>query len=1027
MKPFFLLALCFLSIGLAAQPKPAIRLEQVILPGNPPSGIITCFLEDSQGFLWYGDYTGLNRYDGYELLSFRYDPHNPASISDNKVSCILQDSLDNLWVGTQVGLNYLDIQTQQFRHYTDTARYGLGQEYVADLVFDKQGNLWVANFSGLYLFDPVKERFFKKFPESPQEKKIPNHLETADKGVYFTSGNELFQIEPGSPAKALITVPARIYSATLDTSSTARRTLRFGTLQGYFSLDLATLELQELPRFQGEFTSEFPQKNRFRLINTDNGLFRFDTKAGQVEGPISVEIIGEKPANPQFVTIYEGSSGITWFFDRQGLLYRRDPRKERFRHAPIKLDGRVKSVAYLFELYEFSPGVLVLPADPGASLFNLEKGEERPFPHTPTYNREAWDLGPVCFLEEPDGKLWIGAGKGLFLFDKNTGRFVEPEGPYKELAQLQGIIMRKIHRDRRGNLWLATWANGLYKVNFRDHTVKQYLISPDERASFLHAGRTILETRDGDLWIGTRGGLLRYLEDRDSFQVYRHIPGDPTSMSENTSFCLYEDADGNIWSGSYGGGLNFLDLQTGKFQHYTTKDGLSDNNVLSLLPDGKNNLWISTFKGLSVFNLDTRTFQNFTAYQGLLNPDFAAFAYGKSPYTQNLFFASGIGGVDYFHPDSVLIHRPAPRVWFTGFKLFNEPVADFTPHTTRLDLRYDQKVLTFDFAALDYSSPETVQYAYQLVGFDDTWQYVGSKRSVTFTNLDPGQYTLRVKASNADGIWDPAESNVHALEIYVAPPWWATWWFRTGLALAILGLISGIYSYRIRQIREREAIKTALNQRIAQVKMEALRSQMNPHFVFNCLSSLKLFVEKNETEKASDHISKFATLLRRVLDDARTETETVPLERELDTLRRYVELEMIRFKDKFAFQIDIHPDTDLRQTEIPPLILQPFVENAILHGLQHKTGDGLLQVRVVEKEDHLRIDIEDNGIGREAARAIKARNPLPQESHGLNVTAERLDYFSQKYGARAAVETTDLFDAEGLPAGTRVTLTFQKT
>lgn len=254
------------------------------------------------------------------------------------------------------------------------------------------------------------------------------------------------------------------------------------------------------------------------------------------------------------------------------------------------------------------------------------------------------------------------------------------------------------------------------------------------------------------------------------------------------------------------------------------------------------------------------------------------------------------------------------------------------------------------------------------------------------------------------------------------PPWWRTWWFRISLALAIGGLIIAVFNFRLRQVRER----AQLNQRIAQVKMEALRSQMNPHFVFNCLSSLKLFVEKNETEKASDHISKFAALLRRVLDDARAETETIPLERELDTLKRYVELEMIRFKDKFSFRMEISPGADLKNVEVPPLILQPYVENAILHGLQNRAGTGgMLIVRAKEQEGRLDVEIEDNGVGREAAQAIKDRSPVLRQSHGTNLTAERLAYFTQKTGIPATVETTDLRDAEGHAAGALVRLSLQ--
>jgi hypothetical protein len=577
-------------------------------------------------------------------------------------------------------------------------------------------------------------------------------------------------------------------------------------------------------------------------------------------------------------------------------------------------------------------------------------------------------------------------------------------------STLDSEIVRKIHRDKKGNLWIATWNNGIFKINETYQTISHYNHSEVQKTLNIAHTRSILETQNGDIWVGTRGGLLKYVEMGDSFLVYRNIPNNLESMSENTAFCIYEDKYGDIWCGTYGGGLNKLDVKTGKFAHFTTENGLLNNNVFSLLPDRQENLWLMGYNGISRFNPSTRTFDVFTHWQGLLNKEYDAFLYGKSPYSNLLFFA-GNKGIDFFDPDSIQLSRHDPEVWLTGFKLQNKSVpiarnskmsdtfslAEDIAFTKHLTLRHDQNVITFEYVALDYSSPQTIEYQYQLTGFDTAWQQVGHRRSATYTNLDPGAYTFRVRATNGDGVWGSKEA---AINITVLTPWWRSWWFRGLVFLTLATLVAAFYQYRIRQIREKEAIRANLNQRIVEVKMEALRSQMNPHFIFNCLSSLKSYSENNEPEKASLHISKFAKLLRQILEQSAS--DVIPLEIELETLQHYVELEQMRYKN-FDFAMIINPDVLERNIKIPPLIVQPCLENAIWHGLQYKkTGRGYLRLQVVVQGGECQITVEDNGIGRAASQALKVHNRNAHISHGINITEERVALFAQKYGNKQA-------------------------
>ena len=293
---------------------------------------------------------------------------------------------------------------------------------------------------------------------------------------------------------------------------------------------------------------------------------------------------------------------------------------------------------------------------------------------------------------------------------------------------------------------------------------------------------------------------------------------------------------------------------------------------------------------------------------------------------------------------------------------------------------------------------------------------MGNNRSATFTNLNPGDYLFKVKATNSDGVWG---TKTASLKLTVLAPWWRTWWFRSLVFLSLLGIGISFYRYRFNQISEREAIKTSLNKRIAEVKMEALRAQMNPHFMFNALTSINLFVLKNDTDAASFYLNKFSKLMRDVLDHSRSELITV--EEEINTLKLYVEIEKMRFKENFTFKFDIDPEARLNEFKIPPLIIQPYVENAIWHGLKNKKeGEALLTIKVFEDAKYFNIIVEDNGIGRDKAKEIKESNVIRHKSHGLNLTEERIKYFNETYAVQSSLETNDLKNANHEAIGTQI-------
>ena len=279
-------------------------------------------------------------------------------------------------------------------------------------------------------------------------------------------------------------------------------------------------------------------------------------------------------------------------------------------------------------------------------------------------------------------------------------------------------------------------------------------------------------------------------------------------------------------------------------------------------------------------------------------------------------------------------------------------------------------------------------------------------------------YTFKVKAANIDGIWNKAPLEIR---LHISTPWWKTWWFRSLVVLAILGSIFSFYQYRVRQIRKAERLRSEYGKKLANVELTALRAQMNPHFIFNCLNSIDHYIIKNETRKASEYLNSFSRLIRLILQNSRS--NYVNLRDELEALKLYMEMESLRFNHRFDYVVQVENDMDLDSTEIPPMIIQPYVENAIWHGLMHKEGKGKVVLTLARENGYLRCSIEDNGIGRARAAELKSRNSTRKKSMGMGITNDRINIINNLYNTDTSVKVIDLVNANGTGRGTRIELT----
>jgi hypothetical protein len=506
----------------------------------------------------------------------------------------------------------------------------------------------------------------------------------------------------------------------------------------------------------------------------------------------------------------------------------------------------------------------------------------------------------------------------------------------------------------------------------------------------------------------------------NNFKIFKTNSKRGTSINNNTIFSVYEDNIGNLWICTMGGGLNKYNTKTKLFTYYTDKEGLPNNVVYAVIPDKYGFFWLSTNHGLSRFNPINCAFVNYDVKAGLQSYEYNGGAQLKTK-SGELFFG-GMNGFNLFSPDKIPKSQTPPLPVITSFKIFNEMNYREYYNGDTIELSYYDNFFSFEFASLDFSNGSNLFYEFKLDNINSTWTKTDADHRMSeYTNIEPGIYKFRVKASATNYFGDSKES---VIILIIKPPWWKTWVFRVLLFFTILLIISYIVITQIRRIRKKNEIERTMlemEKKIFETERKALRLQMNPHFIFNTLNAIQYFIFQNDKLSANKYISMFSKLIRQIL--VNSQHNTILLKDDLTALELYIELELLRFENMFDFKIIVFPDDSILDYQIPSMILQPYVENAIRHGLIHRNEKGLLQI-IVKKEAAGRVlcIIEDNGIGRKQAEEIRLKTKPDHQSLGIQITESRLRLINKMYGSEMFISTFDLTDNQGNAIGTKVEL-----
>jgi len=1001
---------------------------------------VHAILEDSKGYMWFGSESGLDRFNGTDVTAYSKVIGDKNSLSNNKVLCIFEDSKNNLWIGTAKGLNLYNWDQDVFIQYyfnRDEKRSVLYNN-INDIIEDADGTIWLGTKGGVCILEPEKNQFtsFQKFTNSTKQLGNENTLTLIqDKkkrifaGTFF--GN-IFKYEKKTGqiteyffdnGKKELDEGFQVY----DIHQTNDGLIWICTTGiGFFKVKKmeAGHIWYENYRHHPENANSLSNDNIECFFTNNNGELWIGTVNGGLNKfDYNKNLFTRYKYNPNEPNSISGNSIWEIFIDSKKRLWFAifnsginlvDESKEKFvayKHNRFINSSLTHSSITAF--IEDSIGNMWIASDGGGvDYWNRKTDEFIHYRHNENILGSLGSNAALCFLQTSSGDLWVGnyAG-GINILEKGKTEFTH-------LTTTDGLPSNNIYtivQGEKNTIYIGTYNGGLSVYNEKTKQFTNYQHNPEDKRSISNNHITVLYF-DGDkkLWIGSNDYGLDLLEIDENgkarFTNFNNDPDNPKSLSHNTVLAINEDEKNNLWIGTRGG-LNKFNKKTREFKLYNKSDGLPNNTIVGLQKDDNGKLWISSLNGLSRFDPENETVENYDVDDGIQGNKFN----NRSSYYTNKkgeMFFGGNDGFTVFHPDSLTYDTNFPNVYFSDFKIFNKeveigvkksPLKYQISETNEITLSHKQSVFTIGYVALNYSHPEKTKYAYKLEGFETDWNYVGTKQTATYTNLDAGEYIFRVKSTNNEGEWSSESTD---LIINVTPPFWKTWWFLLIVILAFVLSLVTFYYVRVWQIRARsillvklvrqrtlelntknkllsEQSKELLEQKDELVNLNSLKDKFfsiiahDLRSPFNALMGLtKLLKSKFRTmddqkkesiiEALSESLSSVYSLIINLLNWSSTQRGEIKISPEKLNLNSLLN-ENINLVTSQLNAKKIKINTNFESSEFitlfDPDILNTVVRNLLNNAVKFTSESGTIEIGFSTQIKKMLIWIKDDGVG----------------------------------------------------------------
>lgn len=1035
-----------------------VHFEKFSIEQGLSHPFVTAIVQDSLGFMWFGTQDGLNRYDGYTFKVYRHDPDNATSISANHVISLTIDHRGIIWIGTRKGFDSFNPRTEAVTRYSvECLRPETERDFQVFSVCEyPAGNIWFGTRGGLGRLN-VTSGDYTVYQHPPDE----------NRSMYLRMINDMF-VDDNHQFWIAGYLGLSRYDAGTDSF-----------MPQYFSdmLDPATYATSSIRCIDQD-------KDGNLWVGTRGGLQFVEKTEGRLSEDARLSAMLDKLPKRSISAIYYDSSHRLWISFVQQGLFRIDLDNyawQHFQHDPTEITSIGSND--IASVYEDRSGQIWIGSSPGLNLVQQRKDAFQHFKPKTNEAAPRWGYQVLGISYDPNHLLWIGTWDGgLFNFDIGSRQFRHFEHLPVPLDPGGSRANGGILFDGKNNRWIKG-GNGLQPISAEGQLLESHYHDPNNANSLSHNHVTGVLDDGGDiLWITTAGGLNRWDRRSGIFTRIMHDSSDSTSiignyvrkaiwgadgkmwlaiqhgglscldtsnlkatnyttdlpkpyaLSNSMIYAMHFQSPDSLWLGTNGGGLNLLHIPTGVFTIIREKDGLANDVIYSIEADNKGRLWMGTNMGLCVYDPKHHSFRGYTYRDGIQGNDFNHASCIITPTGEMAF--GGTNGFMIFHPDSVKPDSIAPEPVFTNLSLANTPVViapgeaqnstdvfklrQSISYTDYITLLHSQSIFTLEFAALHYADARRNQYAYRLDGFNDEWIYNGQKRDVTFTNLDPGEYVLHVKAANLDGIWS---SDDLTLNIEVLPPWWRTNWAYTLWTLLLATVIVMIRRFENsrRQLKHDLEIQNLAAENLR--KLDQMKSGFFAkvsHELRTPLTLIKAPLEKLIDDYPEEKQSHFYRLMLRntqhllhlveqLLNYAKLDSGSMKTSIEKIDTSTYFNRIFQSFESAFSaksinFRFVADGQASLQSADLwaDPDLLRQIVYNLLSNALKYTPVGGSVEMKFgLGKPDDFPsqtlingnfgfcwLAIKDNGIGIAAAELQHIWDPFYRANHEGNIKTE---------------------------------------
>ncbi|MDQ3020973.1 MAG: histidine kinase [Bacteroidota bacterium] len=965
---------------------------------------INCVIKDKKGFMWFGADYGLYRFDGYNFKIYAFKFGDSTFLGNNRVNCLYDDDR-YLWIGTTSGLNRFDKTTERFKEF----KLGFLDKFIYGIYPAANNELWIRTAGGLNRIDNTKEKYtkFKNVHDDTTGAIFFNELNTLceDENGYLWIGtpeNGLYRYDLKKKIlknykfnpEDLNSLSSNEISKILEDS---KGNLWISTYGG--GLNEFDKKTEKFIRFhhdslkRNSIISDVIQYMTIGIdeklwIGTPKGISIFDpnsnifTNFKRKDHPFSLSDISD---------IYCDNIGIIWICSKLDYGFSIcNTLKWKFSYYK-NISGDNDSLTYnpTTSVCEDHLGNFWIGTENGIDILNKRKEKIRHLEHNPKDTQSLGSNNVLNIYRDKKNFMWVGTRYGpLDRYDAEKDIFTHYYDSDGKVFRIWAIL-----EDKMENLWLGLSESGIRVFDSNRTLIKEYLYTKTDSSNYSHIPIfDLFEDSKENMWIGTMQGLATIDLKTDSITFYKNIPNNSNPLSYNYVLGINEDDKGELWIGTWNG-LNSFDITKKTFKQYNNiKDGGRDD-IIGLMKDTKGNFWSTTDKGITMFNLNDKTFTNYGVSDGFQVNTFHIKPQQYKARDGEMFFA-GSNGLTSFYPDSIPQNKNIPTIVLTDFKIFNKEVKLDTSITEKklITISYKENFFSFDFASLDYTNPVKNQHAYILDGVDENWNNVGNVRTAHYTDIEPGEYTFRVKGSNNDGIWNEEGTSIN---IIITPPWWQTWWFKSCGAALIFMTVGYGYKKRINKIKKEKTSQEEFSRRLIESQEDErkrIASELHDTIAHDILltKSKALLALRNpeDNENLKNALNEISDMSSETINDVRGISYNLhphQLERLgfSEAIQSIINEVSKASEIYFSIKVDNVDDVISKEAEINLYrVIQEGINNIIKHSRATEA-----ELKVIRLEHQIIISITDNGIG---VNAENQHSSETKQGFGLSGIAERV-------------------------------------